>query len=88
MTRLEDLNLSNNYIADDQLLFLKNLSHLKNVSLSNNNLKTNTVTTLIKTIPSIKKLNLSNNHLEVLEFEYHSKNLTHLELDSNKIREY
>lgn len=52
--KIKDLNLSNNYVADDQLLFLSNLPKLKFLNLSNNNLKTNVICNIIGTLNKLE----------------------------------
>ena len=42
-----EINLSNNYLADDQLIHLNQLTLLKYLNLSNNNLKSNAITSNI-----------------------------------------
>ncbi len=82
---LNELNLSNNYISDDQLKYLKSLIYLKNLNLSNNNLKNGEIANLIGNLNSIEKLNISNNNIENLEFKNKSETLLQLEIDSNKL---
>ena len=81
---LEELNLSNNYIGDDQVNYLIPLSKLKALNLSNNNLKKAEITKIIYISKSLQKLNLSNNNIEELTFEK-SNSLIELELDNNKL---
>ena len=81
---LEELNLSNNYIGDDQLKYLSSLSKLKTLNLSNNNLKSEEIKNIIYNIKSIQKINLSNNNIEQLIFNK-TKGLIELELDNNKL---
>ena len=81
---LEELNLSNNYIGDDQLNYLISLSNLKSLNLSNNNLKNEEIKKIIYSIKSLQKVNLSNNNLEQLIFDK-SNGLIELELDNNKL---
>ena len=82
---LNELNLSNNFISDDQLKYLKSLIYLKNLNLSNNNLKNGEIANLIGNLKSIEKLNISNNNIENLEFKNKSETLLQLEIDSNKL---
>ena len=81
---LEELNLSNNYIGDDQLNYLSSLSKLKSLNLSNNNLKGEEIKKVIYSIKSLQKINLSNNNIERLIFDK-SNGLIELELDNNKL---
>ena len=81
---LEELNLSNNYIGDEQLNFLTNSTKLKTLNLSNNNLRSEEVKNIIYKIKSLQKLNLSNNNIEQLVLEK-SNGLIELDLDNNKI---
>ena len=81
---LEELNLSNNYIGDDQLNYLSSLSKLKSLNLSNNNLKNEEIKKVIYSIKSLQKINLSNNNIERLIFDK-SNGLIELELDNNKL---
>ena len=81
---LEELNLSNNYIGDDQVNYLGSLSKLKTLNLSNNNLKNEEVKKIIYSIKSLQKINLSNNHIEQIIFDK-SNGLIELELDNNKL---
>ena len=81
---LEELNLSNNYIGDEQLNYLVSLSKLKSLNLSNNNLKNEEIKKIIYSVKSLQKVNLSNNNLEQLIFDK-SNGLIELELDSNKL---
>ena len=80
---LEELNLSNNYIGDDQLKYLSSLSKLKTLNISNNNLKNEEIKKIIYSINSLQKINISNNNIEQLIFNK-SKGLIELELDNNK----
>lgn len=84
-SRLKHLNLSNNYIADDQLLFLQSLINLKYLSLSNNNLKTSNISSIISELKNLETLNISHNQIEFLIFDRPNENLTNLEVDSNKL---
>ena len=81
---LEELNLSNNYIGDDQLKYLSSLSKLKTLNISNNNLKNEEIKKIIYSINSLQKINISNNNIEQLIFNK-SKGLIELELDYNKL---
>ena len=81
---LEELNLSNNYIGDEQLNFLTNLTKLKTLNLSNNNLRSEEVKNIIYKIKSLQKINLSNNNIEKLVLDK-SNGLIELDLDNNKI---
>ena len=81
---LEELNLSNNYIGDDQLKYLSSLSKLKTLNISNNNLKNEEIKNIIYSINSLQKINISNNNIEQLIFNK-SKGLIELELDNNKL---
>ena len=81
---LEELNLSNNYIGDEQLNFLTNLTKLKTLNLSNNNLRSEEVKNIIYKIKSLQKINLSNNNIEQLILDK-SNGLIELDLDNNKI---
>ena len=81
---LEELNLSNNYIGDDQLNYLGALSKLKSLNLSNNNLKDEEIKKIINSIKTLQKINLSNNNIEQLIFNK-SNGLIELELDNNKL---
>ena len=81
---LEELNLSNNYIGDDQLNYLSSLSKLKSLNLSNNNLKNEEIKKVIYSIKSLQKINLSNNNIERLVFDKNN-GLIELELDNNKL---
>ena len=82
---LSELNLSNNYISDDQLQYLKSLLYLKSLNLSNNNLKSSEICNLIGNLKSIEKVNISNNNIENLEFKNKNETLLQLEIDSNKL---
>ncbi len=82
---LSELNLSNNYISDDQLQNLKSLLYLKTLNLSNNNLKSGEISNLIANLKSIEKVNISNNNIENLEFKSKSDTLLQLEIDLNKL---
>ena len=57
---LEELNLSNNYIGDEQLNFLTYLTKIKTINLSNNNLRNEEVKNIIYKIKTLQKINLSN----------------------------
>ena len=81
---LEELNLSNNYIGDEQLNFLTYLTKIKTINLSNNNLRNEEVKNIIYKIKTLQKINLSNNNIEQLIFEK-SIGLIELDLDNNKI---
>jgi len=81
---LEELNLSNNYIGDEQLNFLTYLTKLKTINLSNNNLRNEEVKNIIYKIKTLQKINLANNNIEQLIFEK-SIGLIELDLDNNKI---
>ena len=81
---LEELNLSNNYIGDEQLNYLSYLTKLKNMNLSNNNLRSEEIKNIINKIKTLQKINLSNNNIEQLIFEK-SNGLIELDLDNNKI---
>ena len=81
---LEELNLSNNYIGDEQLNYLTNLTKLKTLNLSNNNLRSEEVKNIIYKIKALQKINLANNNIEQLIFEK-SNGLIELDLDNNKI---
>ena len=81
---LEELNLSNNYIGDEQLNYLTYLTKLKTINLSNNNLRSEEVKNLIYKIKTLQKINLANNNIEQLIFEK-SNGLIELDLDNNKI---
>ena len=50
LPNLKELNLSNNYLADDQLTFINKLTKLKYLNISNNNFKSNTITTVLNHI--------------------------------------
>ena len=82
--KLEELNLSNNYIGDEQLNYLSSLSKLKSLNLSNNNLKNEEIKKIIYSINSLQKINLSNNNIEQLIFDK-SNGLIEMELDNNKL---
>ena len=82
---LSELNLSNNYISDDQLQNLKSLLYLKTLNLSNNNLKSGEISNLIANLKSIEKVNISNNNIENLEFKSKCDTLLQLEIDLNKL---
>ena len=81
---LEELNLSNNYIGDEQLNHLTYLTKLKSINLSNNNLRSEEVKNIIYKIKTLQKINLANNNIEQLIFEK-SNGLIELDLDNNKI---
>ena len=81
---LEELNLSNNYIGDEQLNYLTYLTKLQTINLSNNNLRGEEVKNIIYKIKTLQKINLSNNNIEQLIFEK-SSGLIELDLDNNKI---
>ena len=81
---LEELNLSNNYIGDEQMIYLTYLTKLKNLNLSNNNLRSEEVKNIIYKIISLQKINLANNNIEQLILEK-SNGLIELDLDNNKI---
>ena len=83
--KLEELNLSNNYIGDEQLNYLSSLSKLKSLNLSNNNLKNEEIKKIIYSINSLQKINLSNNNIEQLIFDK-SNGLIEIELDNNKLK--
>ena len=83
--KLKEINLSNNYLYDEQLDFLSSLN-IKQLDLSNNSLKSsNDISNLISKLKKLERLNISNNHYEELIFNLSSKTLQKLELDSNKI---
>ena len=50
LPNLKELNLSNNYLADDQLTFITKLTKLKYLNISHNNFKSNTITTVLNHI--------------------------------------
>ena len=81
---LEELNLSNNYIGDDQLVYLNNLYKLKNLNLSNNNIKSEEIKNTIYNLKLLQKINIANNNLTQIYFEK-TNNLIELELDANKL---
>ena len=81
---LVELNISNNYIGDEQLNYLTYLTKLKSLNLSNNNLRSEEVKNIIYKIKTLQKINLSNNNIEQLILEK-SNGLIELDLDNNKI---
>ena len=85
LINLEELNLSNNYISDEQLDYLSNLSMLKYLNLSNNNIKQDSFIHLLSSLGSIEKINLSNNNIESVTFNQKCQSLVQIELDANKI---
>ena len=80
-----ELNLSNNFLKDEELKNLSKLNLLKNLNLSNNNLKSNEICKLISNLNSIEKINLNNNNIEYLNFNNKCETLLQLEIDNNKI---
>ena len=56
LPNLKELNLSNNYLSDEELVHLKPLKRLVFLNLSNNNFKTNSVTNVL---PNLTKLEVN-----------------------------
>ncbi len=84
--KLVYLNLSNNYLCDDQLIFFEKTS-IKKLELSNNNLKGKGVelSNMISKMKNLEHLILSNNHFERLDINCYSNSLNKLDIDFNKI---
>ena len=85
LSNLEELNLSNNYVSDDQLNYLSNLHNLTVLNLSNNNLKNDSFVYLLSSLKYIEKINLSNNNIENVNFCEKCETLTQIEIEANKI---
>lgn len=85
LSNLEELNISNNYISDDQLNYLSNLHNLTVLNISNNNLKNDTFVHLLSSLKYIDKINLSNNNIENVNFCEKCETLTQIEIEANKI---
>lgn len=85
LTTVSFLNLSHNYISDDQLTHLTPLNNLKQLNLSNNNLKNGTIAKIIADMKSIERVNLNNNNIESLTFTSANYSLIQLDIDSNKL---
>jgi hypothetical protein len=58
---------------------------LKYLNLSNNNLKTSNITSIISELKKLERLNISHNQIEFLILDHPHESLTNLELDSNKL---
>ena len=82
---LNELNLSNNFLNDEELKNLSKLHLLKNLNLSNNNLKSSEICKILSQLNSIEKINLNNNNIEYLNFNDKCETLLQLEIDNNKI---
>ena len=52
--KLCELNISNNYLTDDQLNSLKMLNKINVLNLSNNNLKTNAICNLLSSLTALE----------------------------------
>lgn len=88
LINLEELNLSNNYISDEQLDYLSNLYKLKSLNLSNNNIKRDSFVQVLSSLGSIEKINLSNNNIESITFNKKCQSLVQIELEANKISSF
>lgn len=87
MNQLQNLNISNNYIPDDQLINLHN-TNIVNLDLSNNNIKNknNEISSLIGNMKSLYSLKLNSNQLSSIEITNESKTLENFEIEFNKLK--
>lgn len=89
LIQLKNLNISNNYIPDDQLYNLHN-TNIETLDLSNNNIKNKNeeVSNLIGNMHNLNSLKLNNNQLSSINLCNESKSLENLEIEFNKLKKF
>lgn len=83
---LKVLKLSNNYIGDDQSLYLQDLTELRVLDISHNHLRDKKLISVINSLKNLEELYNGSNDFSEWKMETGMKSLKVLVLDSNKIR--
>ena len=83
---LKVLKLSNNYIGDDQSLYLQDLTELRVLDISHNHLRDKKLISVINSLKNLEELFNTSNDFSEWKMEAGMKSLKILVLDSNKIR--
>lgn len=85
LRNLECLNVSYNYVGDDQIALLKTIRSLKSLDISHNHLRDFDINDLLDSLTNLEELiNLSNDFVS-LTFDAPLARLQKIALDNNKL---
>lgn len=84
---IQELVICNNFIGDEEILSLKNLTNLKFLDVSRNHLRSQNFVKILQNLTGLEELRNNNNEFETWKIDYSLEKLKTLALENNKIEE-